>query len=321
MAEFFVGTDYYGIGQIIRAYSGFSRRLPLPVSIQHGWYYIPSEDDAQKYASENWLWTKDMEQMQESAFKDIRTRAVGAPFLYLLKNIDYRELPLSSRKGSIVFPIHSSDFERISLDYKLYAEMLDDLPDLYKPITVCLYYLDLKQGVDDPFLRKGFTVVSNGSSLYDNDFLFNFVNNTKEKLYAFSNTDPSHPSSALIYASYMGLTSYHYGPPVKEELGVADLVGFKKTAHDHIRYECFAFPGADYREQRNYSEEVLGLQYMLSAGEMKKLLYRLIFNWRYFFVVFIRLVTGCKPLVNIYRSIKKIMADRKASACPTKESL
>ena len=62
MREFFASIRYYGIGKIIKDYCGFPYYLPLPVSIQHGWYLFVTKHDAMKYASENWYWSKSIEQ-------------------------------------------------------------------------------------------------------------------------------------------------------------------------------------------------------------------------------------------------------------------
>jgi hypothetical protein len=194
LKELVGSVNYYGTEKIFRKYCGYSRWLPLPVSMQHGWSLLPVRHDALRNVGENWYWSKEIESAYMKNFPGIKTRAVGAPFLYHLKNIGYQEMPYKERKGSIVFPAHSSKYVSVNFNYEMYANMLNDLPDEYKPLTICLYHLDQEKGMDLPFREKGFIVVNNGSNLDQEDFLSNYVDNTRDKRYSFFND----PTSALI---------------------------------------------------------------------------------------------------------------------------
>lgn len=282
MREFYGTASYYGIGEILRAYSGFSSRLPLPVSVQHGWYLIATRHDAVRSAPENWYWSKNIEKLHRENFPGIKTRSVGSPFLYLLKLLGYKTSYLEERSGSIVFPCHSSDYIRTACDYEAYAVMLDRLPDVYKPVTVCVYHLDQDESTIRPFVDKGFRITTNGNSLYDPDFLYNYVENVKSKRYAFSNE----PTSALIYAVAMGLDAYHYGPQIKPVL-TADAP--ESARDDYLRQQevsdewqnYFRFPDCDPEQQKAYCAEVLGSDLLLSQKSMYQLLHKLLLNWRY----------------------------------------
>ena len=286
MKEVYASVRYYGIGKIIRDYCGFPYYLPLPVSVQHGWYFWAIKHDAIKHASENWYWSKDIEHKHSKAFNYIKARTVGSPFLYLLELMRYTELPFNLRKGSIVFPAHSTSFNRAAFDYEVYANLLDQLPDIYKPITVCVYHLDLKSGIAQPFIKKGFTVVSNGNSLYDEDFLLRFVNNARDKLYAFANDR----TSALLFASAMGLKSFYFGPKVEhyvEEEELKEIVKDEKynSMTEENWKDYFIFPDADIMQQKSFCNEVMGRDYFLPPRKMRFLLFRLLFNWRYIFMI------------------------------------
>ena len=307
MREFYASARYYGIGKILRDYCGFPYYLPLPVSVQHGWYFWAIKHDAIKHASENWYWSKDIEQKHSKAFNYIKTRTVGSPFLYLLENLKYNEVPFNMRKGSIVFPAHSASSNRAAFNYEVYANLLDQLPDIYKPITVCVYYLDLKRGITQPFIKKGFNVVSNGNSLYDEDFLLRFVNNAKDKQYALANDR----TSALLYASAMGLRAYYYGPKVKR------FVDIEQISEDIIRDEnynylleeekwnsYFIFPKFDEEIQRAYCDDILGKKNLLPRRKMKLLLFKLLFNWRYIYMILNKILNKMKTVFKHNELIK-----------------
>ncbi len=281
MNEFYPGVTYYGIGKIIKKYANFPRALPCPVGIQHGWCSTTNQHDACFLAPENWYWSQWLEAQYKQDFQGLNTRAVGAPFLYLLKTSNYNNSTNKIRKGSIVFPSHSSKYLHINCDFQEYANILKNLPDEYKPITICMYHLDQHKGLDKPFLDKGFKVVTNGNSLYEMDFLFNFIKNTRDKKYAFSNQ----MTSALLFASSMGLHSFFYGPKFKvvstypNDENIDYTQNSRKWESQHIKY--FNFPDCDINQQRKIVSQELGEELLLSPIEMNKILWRLTLKKEY----------------------------------------
>lgn len=282
MKEFYGGCTYYGIGKSIKKYANFPSFIPLPVEIQHGWVNVAYKHDARFDVAENWYWSKRIEQKYLEKFEGLNTRAVGAPFLYLLKIINYSQLPLSKRKGSIVFPSHSSALIGMECDFDEYAGMLEHLPDMYKPITVCMYHLDRDKELDKPFLKRGFEVVNNGTNLYETKFLENYIQNAKDKKYAFSNQ----MTSALLFASAMGLTSFFYGPSFfTKSTDSTNHEGIDYTKH-HRQWESeyskyFGFPNCNLEAQKKIAATELGKEQMLSPSQMRLLLWRLVFKKPY----------------------------------------
>ncbi|MFW6296278.1 MAG: hypothetical protein ACOC04_03700 [Halothece sp.] len=129
MKEIYPSVTFYSINAIIKKYSGFPLQLPLPVHIQHGWTSIVYELYAKEKVSENWYWSQWLEEKYKEKYKNIKTRTVGSPFLYLLKLVNYQELSKSKRKGSIVFPCHSSKAVQVDCDFEEYASRLEKLPE------------------------------------------------------------------------------------------------------------------------------------------------------------------------------------------------
>jgi hypothetical protein len=285
MKEIYLPVRFYAINEIYKKYSGFPLKLPLPVHVQHGWTIIVGEHDAREQASENWYWSRWLENKYKEQFENITTRAVGSPFLYLLKLLDYRELPISQRQGSIVFPCHSSPLVDVNCDYEEYAARLDKLPDQYKPITICMYYIDLKKGYDRAFRQKGFSIVTNGSresnSLGKQSFLENFVENTQNKLYAFSNQ----LGSALFFSTEMGLTSYYFGPEINVDRSRSPFfkdININQVLEWEEQYaEYFKFPNCDKSKQKAIVSRELGSDCMLSPSQMRKVLWRSTLNKNY----------------------------------------
>lgn len=307
MEEFYSGVAYYGIGKIIKDYAYFPSFLPCPVGIQHGWSTLASVHDARYDAAENWFWSKDLAKKYETKFEGLNIRVVGSPFLYLLTNLNYVES--KEKKGSIVFPCHSSAFVKIECDFDKYATMLDLLPDEYKPITVCMYYLDIQNGLDSPFRNKGFEIINNGDNLFDAEFLKNFIKNTHGKKYAFSNQ----MTSALLFASTMGLTSFFYGPEFQTDSTDINYQDLDYTQH-HRQWErqydkYFKFTNCDLQQQQEFVYKELGKAFVLSRKEMNEILWKAVFRQPYFDKLFkafkdwIRIhVPLVYPLYSIYKN-------------------
>jgi len=305
MKEFHGNVTYYGIGKIFKEYAGFPRWLPLPVSVQHGWTTITSKHDARYNAVENWYWSKTLEKKYQANFPGLKTRTIGAPFLYLLKMLNYTEP--NEKQGSIVFPSHSSKLIAMKCDFNTYADLLDELPEEYKPITICMYYLDQEKGLDQPFKNKGFEIVNNGNSLYDVSFLKNFIQNTHGKKYAFSNQ----MTSALLFASAMGLQSHFYGPEFEVESSDPNYIHLDYNQH-HRQWESeyaklFHFPNCDLQAQQNFVSEELGESYVLSKQSMKILLYRHIFARSYLSKLFSRFKSSLGTKFPVLRQINSLV--------------
>jgi len=275
MRELFFPTTFYGNGDIIRKYCRFTTLLPLPILLQHGWNIKPTNHDAVTDAPENWYWNEKLRELYTTSFPQLSTRAVGAPFLYLLELLKYRELPIDTRKGSIVFPSHSSALCEMNCDFQEYATILEQLPEEYKPITVCLYHIDQEKGFDKIFLDRGFSITSNGKGIHDKYFLYNFIENTKNKRFAFSNQ----MTSALLYASVMGLTSYFLGP--KFFINITDPEYYQSNYNDSLReweqncQQYFIFPNCDRTRQKMFAEQELGKDIMLNPIQMQRSLWNL----------------------------------------------
>lgn len=281
MKEFYDVVSAYGMGTIIRHYAGYPHALPLPVAIQHGWTMVPKRVDARADAPENWYWSAAAEQLYRTAYPTLTTRTVGAPFLYLLKRLAYKPMPPAAQKGSIVFPSHSTPSIEIVCDFDEYAALLAELPAAYHPITVCLYYVDRDRGLDEPFLRRGFPVVTNGANRYAANFLGNFVRNVHGKRFIFSNQ----LTSALLFAAAMGLTAYLWGPEFKV---IHHRSPTKSDDHNQnwrtweARYQdIFRFPETDLSLQKAVVEEELGQARMLTPQQMRKLLWQLTYHPTY----------------------------------------
>jgi hypothetical protein len=170
---------------------------------------------------------------------------------------------------------------------------LDNLPDEYKPITVCMYYLDQEQGHDAAFRERGLDIVSNGETRHDAAFLLNFIRHAEGKRYVFSNQ----LTSGLLFGAAMGLRAYFYGPQFEvKDNGNQHWSGVNPTAHQR-RWEAdmshlFQFPDADWGAQQAFAQVELGGSELVSRARMRSLIVSLLFRRSYFRAVGRKLAVG-----------------------------
>lgn len=279
--EPWIGNQYYGIGAIYKRYARLSWWHPLNCRLQHGvklWtmykspmdlpeeiaFYIPpcSSVPFLTYKPEH------AEFFTKHGFANVH--AIGAPVVYMQRFIK-KCSEGTPRKGTIAFPCKSTHFADVTTDYSEYAELLLQLPDKFKPIKVCMYYLDIDKGRDLPFLDRGLDVVCNGK-LLSQRFLYHFYDNCAGYRYATSNDVLSSP---VFYSIFGGLRFFEYGPGIR----------FNSTANMHSSYGRERELGAqtsphrfpidkcdDYKDQLLVAEAELGIPAKRSPSELRQLM-------------------------------------------------
>lgn len=195
----FPGSEFYGIKETLLGYAKLPGFFPLPVAVQHGWQRFAHAFEASAKPPEIWVWSPRLAKELEEFYPKSKIRIVGAFFYYLLGEMK-DELPLCSKQGSICIPPHSSHLATTEYSLRLYIEHLTQLGSEMKPITVMLYYLDMDEHTVGLYEKAGFKVVSNGT-LYDAQFLRNFITNVYDKKYCIY----SDLGSGVLYASELGL--------------------------------------------------------------------------------------------------------------------
>jgi hypothetical protein len=271
--EIFSGNSLYGHDSILKSYCGFPMVLPLPVSLQHGWATVVATPDwyLRSRLETVWVWCKND---HDALFEKGGRRIVigGAPFIYMLEKRRKLKTP-PKRKGTIVFPAHSTKNVGTILDFEQYAEMLLQLPGELHPITVNMYWYDMELGNDKPFKDRGLRVVTCGKS-ENADFLKNFILFSDTHRYACSNRI----STSAFYAMYLGLGVFKYGPDVafKNYSDTFLPTGIITSINtDTRRKELEKYFSIDFIEKTDWQFEIcaneLGLSYKLSKDKMLRI--------------------------------------------------
>lgn len=207
----------YGHDEILRNYLKLPRWLKLNVVIQHGWYRALHERDLYKPGI-YLVWSERLaEDVRNACAKKVFV--LGAPFvLYRRKQGIERKV---DAKGTVAFPQHSSPRFECKFDVDAYCNALSSLPEVYKPITICLHHRDV-DAWGAIFEEKGFTVTTAGEGRQaDQGFVKKFYEILSSHKYATSNDVGSY----LFYSVEMGVPFFIMG----------DEVSFhnKKTGSSH----------------------------------------------------------------------------------------
>ena len=182
-------NDFYGQASLIRKYAKYSR--PIKVVYEHS---LPIH---------NLIWDHDKLSNLDVAFVssnfrlEVYKKQKAKQFVFNIGSILNYAISLSDpifakngyksneeRTGSIYFPSHSTHHIKSTIDSDAIISKLQKLPDVYKPVTICMYWKDIQHGEHENYLKHGFKIVSAGH-IYDKLFyfrLFDILKNFKYTL-------------------------------------------------------------------------------------------------------------------------------------------
>jgi len=268
-------NDFYGHAATLKKYAGFPDRYPLKAVLEHGLFF------------DDWMWDVDRSARLPLFFSNSAHRAriqtretgkssipIGFGFLYAMstfRTIHENEEAKDIRRGTIVFPSHSTHHVKAVYDHEAYAGTLDALPDRYKPVTVCIYWKDFLHGYHSPYEKKGFRIVTAGH-IFDPDFLYRFYDICRHFKYSTSNNIGGH----LFYSVKSGC-SFFYTPSnaITHEVHADVPVGGFTSMFGVIKEKMlslFSEPKeAMDREQMEFVDEYIGTSYFKCREELKDL--------------------------------------------------
>jgi hypothetical protein len=277
--EIFKPNHFYGHANTLKKYAHYPLKKPLKAVIQHGYNFL----------DENFIFGGEMEADAPVFFPPNRERAdlyheasggkpaipIGAPFLYAQKLLDqHPELATSpNQQGTIVFPVHSTRVIQASFNHQGYAEQLNNLPQAFKPISVCLYWRDYQNGSHIPYQEKGFEILTAGHMM-NSDFIERVYLNCRPFKFACSNEYGSSMFYAIASGCHFfylpsGPISYTANDPQK-----AVLQGLSKVQQKNFE-SLFTYPQmASLTQQKHFALQNLGADFLKTPQELYEL-----FQW------------------------------------------
>ena len=167
---------------------------------------------------------------------------------------------------------------------------MNDLPQRFQPVTICLHHCDVEDGKHLEYIEKGFNVVSAGHK-FDKKFVNRFYEILSNHKHATSNAFGSH----VPYSIEMGLTFFILKNEIRiKNLGdkSINLIEGSIDEYTHAnrimnKYEQAIKLFSEVRteitaEQKVFSEEVLGIHDAISPKKLNRILWREYFIYKWY---------------------------------------
>ncbi len=209
----------YGHARTLSEYAGFTQARWVPGALQHGWNPFDGigMDDGVWRPLPKFVWSDD--NVRRGLQKGGRGyRAIGAPWLYLLRMRGRPTPPARSEGGStIAFPFHATVHTRMVGSHADYARDLVE-GEGSRALTVCLQWID----ADNPETRRayedvGATVVTLGRGTSVAPGHEHFLHRQLDLIGAHDRLVSNRLATCIFYGAAAGLEVGVYGPDMSLE--------------------------------------------------------------------------------------------------------
>jgi hypothetical protein len=256
---------FYGHLHLLAQYCGFEGQPWLNGYLQHGWNatdgfgnYLGGKRIASKY-----VWSKRCELEIRNKGRD-NVFAIGAPWLYL--DDVYPQQLTKTQSGTIAYPSHSSSWSKLGDTSKDYASFLKDK---YGSVTVVLHRYDFaEQGIRKNYEALGHSVATHGiGTPWEKGFDPLFLKNQRDLIAKFSKVVSNSMSTAVLYATSLGLTPEIGGPISYDDKYHHDNVSQKGDGSVNWNAKIM-----ESQNQQNLWKTELGLDCKKSPQDLRKIL-------------------------------------------------
>jgi hypothetical protein len=274
-------TEYYGTGKILRNSCLYPSSWPIRLRIIHG----PSQwDYLQDYFIEakepfSGLYSKRLKRDFDNRTSR-KSFIIKSPFWVYYKNHE-SEINIK-KKGTIFFLSHSTHWDTKVTEHDLVIEYLQNLPEYMQPVAICIYYLDVQNGVQFPYMEKNIPVFTVGT-FNNNYFIHNFFEIIKNYKYCLSNSF----GSQIFYCTMIGIPSMlinELAPSFHSLTNINDIKALERGEKFlQLTKVKELFSSTDLKitpEQLSIIEEELGIKDGVSMFTLSVLLYYSFFLWK-----------------------------------------
>lgn len=260
-------TEVYSFGKCYRDWLNLPWWLPLPIYGDHAvsLYRHLTKHERESKPLHYFAWNK---QKKTNSYSKKKVIHIQHPWItYRLK---YGITQKSNAKGTIVFLAHkTNNIDLIDYDYDGYFKQLKSLPDMFKPIVVCLHRHDVKQQMHKKMRQYDIPILTAGETTSQL-----FVDRFYSLVSSFEFATSTEYGSNLSYCYELGLKYFLFGEkPMYNNLGDknAPLGKFETYSTDEhtIRTKKYIqglFDWPNY-ERNNSKDRVINL--LLGTGNQK----------------------------------------------------
>lgn len=203
--ERYVPNDNYGFAYVLKKYSGYPMEKAINAVIPHGIYFrdrVLPKSELNASVGAVLTFPPYLSTLWRTSQKQKRVIPFASPIHYALK-LFKNEVPVEQRHGSVFLPKHSTALVNIDYNVDKVVRELEEIPNEYKPTTICLHWNDIEKGFADRYRSLGFPVVCAGH-LTDYQFIFRWLHLVSRHKVAIG----CGLQSALFYSVAAGVPFY-----------------------------------------------------------------------------------------------------------------
>lgn len=275
-SEIHRSNDFYGQAALLKQYADLDPEYSLKAVLEHGVNMSGEvwDNDSQAPLPLILAHSTARKKILDSLCP-MKAAVAGFGFLYALQLVQQQHPIDTDRKGTLVFPCHSTHVTTNRFDHAEFAEKLASLPDEYKPVDICLYWKNFLLGESAEYEKRGLNVVSAGH-MFDNLFLPRLADLCRRYRYATANEVGTH-----IFSSVSAGCRFFYtrsGPVVRscpDEERKNDMMDDRYHSLTMKTQQLFAHPVDEITpEQDQFVREMIGTDHLLSPEQLRKVLNR-----------------------------------------------
>lgn len=263
---------FYGHAKILARYAGLPRPFMIWGYLQHGWNILDGFAVGTKIipGSNLFVWSDSV--VRRGWSMGLRNyKVIGAAWLYLLELEAERPLPVVEREGTIFYPFHGWEGQKVTGDHQRMMSELREVED--GPLTVCLYWNEYEiPEVRRLYENAGCRVICHGQRGYDYKGTDErFLYKQRAEMLKHKRVVSNRLSSSILYGASLGASVGVYGDPMvleNEHPSFGGVARLKRLWPDmHV-------PFVPPEIAREFALEELGARNLASPAEIRNL-----FRW------------------------------------------
>lgn len=266
--EIFPPNSFYGQDFVLKRYAQLPEDRPLYCVAPHGADLELTLIWAPEYKADLPV-ILGYSEARRHAYRSISRKIVvpsASPYVYATRLLD--QTSATPREGTIFFLSHSTHHLIENEDVERIARSLEQVDERWQPLTVCVYWRDFLLGRHEPFLRRGFRIVSAGH-IYDPLFLFRLHHLCSLHRYSSGNRVGSHVFCS-VHSGCEHIYFKELGPPPPFGVGKGDkaqeLMVVEPSSTLHVPDLRSIFLAADVGREAQSSATAYFLGYESAMG-------------------------------------------------------
>ena len=269
-------NDYYGQAHILKTYAGIKTDRSLKFVVEHGIHLddivwnVDTESPLSAIASCS-EWRGDV--LRGETNKSVMPTGFG--YLYAMdtaRAIAGPDPSDSVRRGTLVFPCHSTHSITTTFDQRSYAKRLKSLPEEYQPVYICGYWKDILDGRLDAYEEQGLPVVTCGH-MYDSEFMLRFHDLCRQFRYTVSNSIGTHLFQSVASGCrffFLASTPIEYDIPDGDRPQCGQFNPMFRAAEQQAKALFSSPQSCVTQEQKDFVDHYIGTRHKLSRTDMRR---------------------------------------------------